>query len=66
MSLPADHVEAARPGFWSGPFACVTTLFDADVVRKRADWEYMSRAGVMLERIGPAMEPGEGQMGNVG
>lgn len=46
MSLPADHVEAARPGFWSGPFACVTTLFDADVVRKRADWECMARAGL--------------------
>ncbi len=40
MSLPADHVEAARPGFWSGPFACVMTLFDADLVRKRADWAF--------------------------
>lgn len=66
MSLRPDHVEAVRPGLWSGPFASVATLFDADVVHKRADWALMPRAGVILERNSPAVVLGEGQMGNIG
>jgi hypothetical protein len=66
MSLRPDHVEGARTGLWSGPFAYVTTLFDADLVRMRAGWASMRETGVMLEQNGRAMEPREGHMGNVG
>ena len=43
MSLRPDHVEAARPGLRNGLFARVAALFDADLVRKRADWALMER-----------------------
>jgi len=66
MSLRPDHVEAARPGLWSGPSARVASLFDAVLVHKRADWALMPRAGARLERSSPAMESGGGHMGNVG
>ena len=63
MSFRPDHVEAARPGLWSSPFAHVATFFvHADLLRKRAAWLQCREAGVMLEQDGPAMEPGEGYM----
>lgn len=67
MSLCPDHVEAACPGVWSSLFARVANLFDADLVRKQADWAFQYReTGVMVEQDGPAMEPSEGHMENVG
>lgn len=66
MSLRPDHVDGARPSLWSGPFARVAPPPDADLVRQRADWLQCRETGVMLEQNGPAMEPREGHMGNVG
>ena len=56
MSLRPDHVEAARPGRWSGALARIATLFDADLVQERADRILMLRGG----RYTGAKQPGDG------
>ena len=66
MSLRPDHVEAARLGLGHGLFARLATRSRRKLVPTRADWASMSRGGVMLERNGLAVQPGAGQMGNVG
>ncbi len=82
MTVPIAHQPSQQRGKWdvtscrsrgSGPPGLLERSFRLrhDSFRCRCRPQ-ASRLGVyvasrvMLERIGPAMEPGEGQMGNVG
>ncbi len=66
MSLRPDHVEAASPRLWRGLFAGLATYFRRRPCPQASRLGFDAASGVMLERDSPAVEPAEGQMGNVG
>ncbi len=73
--LPIQHnrlneykrlVEAASPRLWRGLFARLATYSRRRPCPQASRLGFDAASGVMLERDSPAVEPAEGQMGNVG